>query len=86
MELDYPRSEGLNFGGGKPKSPEPVNLSHAHALFRLLETRAALEAKIASVPDYTGQWDRKDYFADEQEDFNRAVDVFAETTKALNKD
>ncbi|MBY3432584.1 hypothetical protein HFN89_00155 [Rhizobium laguerreae] len=51
----------------------------------LLETRAALEAKIASVPDCTGQWDRKDYFADEQEDFNRAVDAFAETTKALNE-
>ncbi|MCV9964475.1 hypothetical protein OIU34_21530 [Pararhizobium sp. BT-229] len=82
-DLDYPKSENLNFGGGKPTPARPENLDLANALFRLIETQSALEAKMASVPSYTGQWSPEDYYADEQEDFNRAVDAYADTVKAL---
>lgn len=35
---------------------------------------AALKEARANVPSYTAQWDYKDYFAEEQEKWNRAAE------------
>jgi hypothetical protein len=82
-ELNYPRSEGLNFGGGDPTPCDPVNLNLAHAVERLFETKAELQKAIGKVPGYTAQWDNKDYYADAQEDYNRAVDNYAEAVRLV---
>jgi hypothetical protein len=76
-ELDYPRSNSLNFGGGKPTPSDSANLNLAHAVERLLETKAALQKARDNVPPYTAQWDPIDYYADAEEDYNRAVDNYA---------
>jgi hypothetical protein len=81
--LDYTRCEGLNFGGGKPTPAKPENLNLANALFTLMATKSTLETRMAAVPKYTGQWSDEDYYADEQEDYNRAVDAYADAVKAL---
>ncbi|MCZ7860612.1 hypothetical protein O9X98_04265 [Agrobacterium salinitolerans] len=82
-ELDYKRSEGLNFGGGAPTPCDPVNLKLAEAVERLLETKAELQRARDSVPGYTGQWNPQDYYADAQEDYNRAVDDYAEAVRLV---
>ncbi|MCS4088787.1 hypothetical protein [Rhizobium sp. BK176] len=82
-ELDYPRSNSLNFGGGDPTPCDPVNLKLAEAVERLLETKAELEKARGKVPGYTAQWDPKDYYADAQEDHNRAVDNYADAVRLV---
>lgn len=77
---------GFNFGSGEPS---PSNTGHenlAGCLFRLLDARNQLEEAMKKVPGYTGQWDNKDYYADEQETYNRAVDAFGEAVKATRGD
>lgn len=63
-----------------PAAPESERL--AGALFRLIEAKDVLEKKMTSVPSYTGQWDSQDYYADEQEGYNRAADEFAEAVRS----
>jgi predicted RNA-binding protein with EMAP domain len=82
-ELDYPRSNSLNFGQGDPTPCDPVNLKLAEAVERLLETKAELQKARDNVPNYTGQWDPIDYYADAQEDYNRAVDNYAEAVRLV---
>ena len=58
----------------KPISPQVQNL--VESLFDLVEKKRILhDAKIV-VPHYTGQYSREDYYAAEQEAFNRAAEKF----------
>lgn len=97
--LDKP----LNFGGGEPTPPDPLNARLAedaldafdgllgvdpyggmdanHPFRKLLAARDALVREKEAVPEYTGQWADKDYHADKQEDFNRAIDAFGEAVR-----
>jgi hypothetical protein len=84
IDLDYEKSEGFSFGGKNPKPADQKNLDLTLAFFRLLETKSELESKIAAVPSYTAQYQSEDFYADEQEDFNRAVDAFGEAVKAVS--
>lgn len=59
-----------------PARPEALTL--AVALLTLTKAEAALGKAKREVPDYTGQWSDRDYYAEEQEDYNRAVDAYAD--------
>lgn len=98
--------KSLNFGGGEPTPPDPINARLAeqaldvfdgllgvdpyggmdadHPFRKLVASRDTLVREKEAVPDYTGQWADKDYYADEQEDFNRAVDAFGEAVRTAS--
>lgn len=46
----------------------------ARAIIEMIEAEAGLAAAIKAVPKYTAQFSREDYFAEEQEKWNRAAD------------
>ena len=62
--------------------PELLKPTPAHAraqaigsaLERFLEARKALKKEKKDVPDYTGQHDPEDYYAAEQEEYNRVLE------------
>ncbi len=64
----------------KPARPEAAALGAALTAF--LAADGALDKARASVPGYTGQWSDKDYYAEEQEQYNRACDDLADAVKA----
>lgn len=64
-----------------PARPEAAALGAALTAF--LAADKALDKAMESVPSYTGQWDSKDYYADEQETYNRACDVLADAIKEV---
>jgi hypothetical protein len=43
---------------------------------------AALDHAMENVPSYTGQYDPIDYYGEQQEAFNRALDRFEQTIRA----
>ena len=57
----------------KPADPKAELL--ANAIIALIEAEKALQEAKSRVPRYTGQWDSRDYYAEEQEAWNRAVDA-----------
>jgi hypothetical protein len=58
----------------------------AYAILELIRTDKALDKAKDKVPSYTGQYDPPDYYAREQEEFNRACDEFLEAlTKIVQK-
>jgi hypothetical protein len=56
----------------KPPIPEAQKL--AVAILELLQAEKDLKQAIKNAPSYTGDLDRRDYFADEKEGWNRAAD------------
>ena len=54
-----------------PIRPEVTTL--AQAIIALVTAEADLARAKAQVPDYTGQYDPEDYYAQEQEDWNQAA-------------
>ena len=54
-----------------PIRPEVATL--AQAVIALVTAEADLARAKAQVPDYTAQYDPKDYYAQEQEDWNQAA-------------
>lgn len=66
-----------------PRQPRPVHpaaegaLKFASALNALNSAEQALDKAKANVPSYTGQWSSEDYYAEEQEAYNRAAETFA---------
>lgn len=46
----------------------------AECVIKLLKANNELEDAISRVPSYTGQWSEEDFYAKEQEDWNRAAD------------
>lgn len=67
----------FGFGRETPKPAAAVAHSLAAAMFRLINAGDALREAVARVPRYTGQWSPEDYYAEEQEEYNRAADGFA---------
>lgn len=57
-----------------PCSDRAINI--AVALTELNIATATLTAAKRDVPDYTGQWDDQDYYANELEEFYRAADRY----------
>ena len=64
-----------------PARPEAAALGAALTAF--LAAEKALEQAMDAVPSYTGQWDSKDYYAEEQELYNRACDELADAIKEV---
>jgi hypothetical protein len=64
----------LNFGGGSltPAKPEAELL--CNAIVEMIRCEDELNEAKSRVPSYTGQWNPIDFYADEQEAFNRAAD------------
>lgn len=75
-------SDGFSFGGKEPTPSSATALTLAAALLNLLDARDALEKAREQVPDYTGQWDGKDYYADELERYYRAADDYERAIQA----
>ena len=46
----------------------------ARAIIEMIEAETDLSEAIKATPSYTGHLSRKDYFAEEQEKWNRAAD------------
>jgi hypothetical protein len=76
-------SEKFGFGGKEPTPARPEALKLADAIFDLFQAKVSLDKAKAAVPGYTGQWDSKDYYAEEQETYNRAADAMADAMADL---
>lgn len=63
------------FTHDKVKPADPKAEALANAIIALMEAEKALQEAQSKVPNYTAQWDRKDYYAEEQEAWNRAADA-----------
>ena len=61
----------------------PENVILAEALYDLLEARGKLTKAADHVPGYTAQHSPKDYYAEEQHNYNQAVDAYADAVRAL---
>lgn len=64
----------FGFDGATPTPPNLHASLFAQKISAMLSAENRLEVAYSRVPDYTGQWDAKDYYAQEQEDYNRACD------------
>jgi hypothetical protein len=56
---------------------KPANLNakeFAESILELIRCENCLQTAKSNVPDYTAQWDVKDFYAEEQEQWNRAAD------------
>lgn len=62
-----------------PAKPEAIEL--AEAIYYVFARRFALERAKGEVPNYTAQWSDEDYYAQEQEEYNRAADSLYELLK-----
>lgn len=70
------RKTGHNFDG-KPVTPARESASRlAEAMLSLIGAKLALDQAKRKVPSYTAQWSDSDYYADEQETYNRACEAF----------
>lgn len=58
----------------KPKPADPKAVEFCHKLCDMLCAQERLEKAFAAVPGYTAQYEASDYYAQEQEDFNRCAD------------
>lgn len=67
-----------------PAAPQAEAL--ARALMDLLDAERRLATAKATAPRYTGQWSRADFYAEEQEARNRAVDAYAAAIKGVMDD
>lgn len=64
----------FGFGGEKPQPADPKALIFAQKISDMLSCERDLGDAILKVPDYTGQWEPSDYYARQQEEYNRSVD------------
>lgn len=78
-----PEVYGFGYDGAEPVPARPEALAYAQALTEFMEANQELEKARESVPDYTGQWSSKDYYANELERYYRAADALADATKGL---
>jgi len=56
-------------------------LALVEAMDAVRSTRKALKKEISDVPSYTGQHNPEDYYADEQNQYNLAVNAFGEALR-----
>ena len=74
---------GYGFDGEKPSMVNEAELNSAQCILDLVKADTALNAAKHRAPDYTGQWSEKDYYANEQEAFNRAVRAYNDDRRWL---
>jgi len=74
------------FAEQEPVNAKPESLILADAMLRLVASAKSLESAKERVPDYTAQWRDEDYYAQEQETFNRAADAYADAVKSMMKE
>lgn len=67
-----------------PARPGAIALAKAFSTFLTAQTDLAREKR--AVPSYTGQYDSKDYYGQEQEDYNRAADALADAIITLTRE
>lgn len=67
----------------KPADPKAEGL--AKAILALMDAEKSLQDAKSKVPRYTGQWDSKDYYAEEQEAWNRAADALCAAKMELSE-
>jgi len=72
----------FGFGEQEPVPARPEAAALGAALTAFIAADRDLEKAMDSVPNYTGQWDSKDYYAEQQEAYNRAADALADAVKA----
>ena len=77
--------ELFGFGGKTPKPCSKRAMNLAMAMTKFLAADAALLAAVKNAPDYTGQWDRKDYYAMEQEAWFRACEALERAVLAVGE-
>ena len=64
----------FGFDGEKPRPADPIASLFADKLTDMMLARRALGQAMEDVPNYTGQWERSDYYARQEEEYNRAAD------------
>lgn len=64
---------------------QPGAAAFTKALITAIKAEVALEKAKEAVPSYTGPNSVEDYYAEEQEAFNRAADDLALMVKKLNQ-
>lgn len=62
------------FDGPKPTPANPLAIDFAQKVSDMLHYEKRLGDAMLKVPDYTAQWERSDYYAQEQEEYNRSAD------------
>ena len=72
------------FTHDKVKPAEPKAEALANAIIALMQAEKALQDAQSKVPNETAQWDTKDYYAAEQEAWNRAADALHSADAAWN--
>ena len=69
---------------GKDVVPvDPDSGALATALFELLQAKKELDEAKDSVPNYTAQYSSEDYYAAEEENYNRKAEKFKENICSL---
>lgn len=68
--------------GDKPTPADWHAIQLADALFELIDARNALELEKSCAPTYTGQYSKEDYYAIEQERYNRAAEKYYSLVKS----
>lgn len=64
----------FGFDGEKPRPADPIALEFSCLAIDMLAAHKRFTEAVSKVPDYTGQWSAEDYYAKQEEDFNRSVD------------
>lgn len=73
----------FGFDGKEPTPCSSRANDLAQAFLALIEAKARLDAAEKSAPNYTAQWSRKDFFANELEAYYRAADDLEAVIKPL---
>jgi protein-tyrosine-phosphatase len=73
----------FGYGEQEPTPARPEAAVLGAALTAFLAADRDLTVAKGKVPNYTGQWSSKDYYAQEQEDYNRAADALEDALTAI---
>lgn len=68
------KEEYFGFDGLKPKPASPEAQEFADLISEVSFAEERLTKAMDNVPTYTGQWGQRDYYAEQQENYYRAVD------------
>lgn len=73
----------FGFGEEEPRPCSPEREAFGKAIFGLMKAKDRLDRAKKDGPDYTGQWDSSDYYAEQKEDWYRACDQVSEAVIAV---
>lgn len=72
-----------DFDWNEPARPaDPLAIALADAMIEVVAARAALDQGRKNVPKYTGDRSSEDYYAREQDEYNRAAERYADAVSA----